>query len=207
MLNRDHEDIRKVNDHLRNGALPMLAKIADGDSNTLVRTAAIFTLAILQDRLYLPVFTRALDCGSYSVQGAAISAISEIDSLAAMKYANTIDMDTQEPLTQAIARVYAKYGGGEQWKFVYRRYVNAGLQDKIHLTQVFAAMIGRLESPAFAQDGISELKRVAIQYKKDGAGGYVSKFLAVIKDQRAAMNDTASAGAAAAAMAEIEAAP
>jgi len=207
MLNRDHEDIRKVNDHLRNGALPMLAKIADGDSNTLVRTAAIFTLAILKDRLYLPVFTRALDCGSYSVQGAAISAIGEIDSLAAMKYAKTFEMDNQGPLTQAIARVYAKYGGEEQWKFVFRRYVNAGLQDKIHLTQVFAAMIGRLESPAFAQDGISELKRVAIQYKKDGAGSYVSKFLAVIKDQRAAMNDTASAGAAAAAMAEIEAAP
>jgi aminopeptidase N len=179
--------------------------MADGDSNTLVRTAAIFTLAILKDRRYLPVFIRALDCGSYSVQGAAIIAIGEIDSLAAMKYAKALEMDNRGPLTQAIARVYAKYGKAEQWAFVFHRYVNAGLQDKIHLTQVFAAMIGRIESPALAQDGITELKRVAIQYKKDGAANYVSKFLSVIKDQRAGMGDTASSRVAAAAMEEIEA--
>ncbi|MDO6432601.1 M1 family metallopeptidase [Flavitalea sp. BT771] len=207
MLNRDHEDIRNANEQLRHRALPVLAKIADGDSNTLVRTAALITLAILKDRRYLPVFVRALDGGSYSVQGAAITAIGEIDSIAAMKYAKTLEKDNQGPLTQAIARVYAKYGGEEQWAFVFHRYVNGRLQDKIHLMEVFAAMIGRIESPSLAQDGISELKRIAIQYKKDGAGSYVSKFLDVIKDQRAAMSDAASSRAAADALAEIAAAP
>jgi hypothetical protein len=52
-----------------------------------------------------------------------------------------------------------------------------------------------------------ELKRIAIQYKKDGAGGYVAKFLAGIGERRAAMHDDVSARAARDAIHAIEAAP
>jgi len=95
----------------------------------------------------------------------------------------------------------------EQWPFIYGGWVNGSLQEKIHLVASFSEMIGRIQDPGLAQDGIRELKLIAIQYKKDGAGSYVSKFLSKIRDRRAATGDTVSSRAAEDAIHAIESAP
>jgi len=57
-------------------------------------------------------------------------------------------------------------------------------------------MIGRIDNPKYAQDGIEQLKVNGIKYKGSGAGPFMIKFLNIIKEQRAKLNDTASAKAA-----------
>jgi len=207
VLNREHEDIRNLDTALQRGAGPILVELARSDSNTLVRAHAIGTLIVLRRPELMPVLVQALRSESYTVQGMALRAIAWIDTAAALRYAALLEKDHKGVLTQAIAYVYAKYGGAEQWSFVYNGWTTGSLQEKIHLVPSFSEMIGRIKDPVLAQDGIRELKLIAIQYKKDGAGGYVSKFLLMIKERRAGMNDAVSSHAAEEAIHAIEAAP
>jgi aminopeptidase N len=207
VLNREHEDIRNLDTLLQREAEPVLVDLARSDSNTLVRAHAIGTLIVLRRRELMPVFAQALRSESYTVQAMALRAIAWIDTAAALRMARPLEKDHRGELTQAIAYVYARYGGKEQWSFVCGSWRNGTLQEKIHLVSSFSDLIGRIEDPLLAQEGIGELKRIAIQYKKDGAGGYVAKFLSRIKEQRAALHDDASARAAGDAIRDIEAAP
>jgi len=207
VLNREHEDIRNLDTALQHGAAPILAELAKSDSNTMVRAHAIGTLIVLSRPELMPIFVQALRSESYTVQAMALRAIARIDTAAALRYARPLEKDHKGELTQAMAYVYARYGGTEQWAFVCNGWRNGTLQEKIHLVRSFSDMVGRIKDPVLAQDGIRELKLVAIQYKKDGAGGYVAKFLSTIKDQRAAMNDAVSSRAAGDAIQAIEAAP
>jgi len=207
VLNREHEDIRNLDTALQRGAIPILAELAKSDSNTLVRAHAIGTLIVVRRPELMPIFVQALKSESYTVQAMALRAIAWIDTAAALQYAKPLEKDHKGALTQAIAYVYARYGGAEQWPFVYEGWVNGSLQEKIHLVSSFSEMIGRIKDPGLAQEGIRELKLIAIQYKKDGAGSYVSKFLSTIRGRRAAMNDAVSARAAEDAIHAIEEAP
>jgi len=207
VLSGEHEEFRNVNPILRNAALPVLTVLARTDSNTLVRVQAILALAVMKDSNYLPVFTDALNSTSYQVQAAALYSIGQISPVMGMQYAKRFETDNAGPLTQAMANIYAAYGGAEQWRFVYDRYVNASLQDKIHLTKHFAAMTGRIEAPAMAQQGISVLRAIAIKYKKEGAATYITGFLNTIVEQRLGLKDQASAKAATDAIREINEAP
>ena len=204
VLTANHEDIRNVNKDLLADAMPVLITLAQKDSNTLVQAAALITLAILKDSALIDVFKKAITSQSYEVQGAALNGITEIDPGIGMAYAKGLENDNLGALTQAIVRAYSIKGGVAQWPFVYSRYVNGTLQEKIHLTEKFAGMIGRIANPSFAQDGIEELKLIAIKYKKEGAASYIAKFLTKIKEQRTILNDGASSKAAADALLAID---
>ncbi|MDB5125588.1 MAG: Aminopeptidase [Mucilaginibacter sp.] len=190
------EDIRKINRQLRNAAVPVLVTLAQNDKNTLVRASAIRALVPLKDPAYLQLFKDALNSESYEVAGSALFGIAAIDTAAAMKLAKGVENDNEGMLTQAIISIYSSNGTAAQWPFVYNKYKTVGLQDRIHLTQKFAAMIGRIDNSRYAQDGIEQLKVNGIKYKNSGAGPFMIRFLNVIKEQRTNLNDTASAKAA-----------
>jgi aminopeptidase N len=190
------EDIRKINRQLRNAAVPVLVTLAQNDKNTLVRASAIRALVPLKDPAYLQLFKDALNSESYEVAGSALFGIAAIDTAAAMKLAKGIENDNEGMLTQAIISIYSSNGTAAQWPFVYNKYITVGLQDRIHLTQKFAAMIGRIDNSRYAQDGIEQLKVNGIKYKNSGAGPFMIRFLNAIKEQRTNLNDTASAKAA-----------
>ena len=196
VLNAQNEDIRNINADLKNAALPILAKLAQNDENTVVRAAAIRTLVPLKDPAYLNLFKQALNSPSYEVAGAAMFGITQIDPAAAMKLAKLLEQDNEGTLTQGIVGLYANFGTAKQWPFVYNKYITVNLQDRIHLTQKFSAMISRINNPKYAQDGIEQLKVNGIKYKSSGAGPFMIKFLNAIREQRTELNDTASAKAA-----------
>jgi len=57
-------------------------------------------------------------------------------------------------------------------------------------------MIGHIDNPQYAHDGIEQLKINGIKYKGSGAGPFMIRFLSSIKEQRAKLNDTVSVKAA-----------
>jgi len=168
-----------------------------------VQADAIKALVPLKDPAYLNLFEHALYSPSYEVAGGALFGIMQIDPEKAMKLARGLENDNEGTLTQAIAAVYAANGGAEQWPFIYNKYISANLQDRIHLTQKFAGMIGRIDNPKYAQEGIEQLKVSGIKYKDSGAAPFMIKFLNIIKEQRAKLNDAASVKAADEAIKEI----
>jgi aminopeptidase N len=196
LLTANKEDIRNINADLRNAAIPVLITLAQKDKNTLVQADAIKALVPLKDPAYVNLFEQALYSPSYEVAGAALFGIMQIDPEKAMKLAKGLENDNEGTLTQAIVAVYSANGGAAQWPFIYNKYISANLQDRIHLTQKFAGIIGRIDNPKYAQDGIEQLKVNGIKYKGSGAGPFMIKFLNIIKEQRAKVNDIASVKAA-----------
>ncbi len=196
ILDANKEDIRNIDAGLRTAALPALAVLAEKDQNNTVRTEAIKAILMMKDTAYLKIFKQGLKSPSYSVAGASLYGIFMIDPAEAAKLAKGLENDNEGMLAQAIFMVYAGNSGVEQWPYIYHKYIESNLQDRIHLTKPFAEIMGRIDNPKFAQDGIEQLKVIGIKYKNDGAGSYMIRFLTTIKDQRAKMNDAASAKAA-----------
>jgi aminopeptidase N len=203
ILNMNKEDIRNINKALRGAAIPELVKLAENDSNTMVRTSAMVTLAPLKDPSHMALFKSALNSQSYEVEAAGLRGINEIDPAEAMKAAAKFEQDNEGDLTQQIVRVYATTGGDSKWSYVYNRYVNGTLQEQIHLTEKFSEMIGRLKDTAHVKQGIEELKLMGIKYKSAGAAPYISKYLNNVKSARSQQNDQESADLAENAIKEI----
>ena len=184
------------NDDVHNAALPILASLAQTDDNTLVRAAALTALGKLKASGNMNIFKQALNSRSYAVQGAALNAIALLDGPQALTLAKGFETDNKGALTQAIISVYATKGTDQQWPYVYKAFTDAGPQGKFNMIRNYGAMIGRLENPAYAQQGISSLKDIGIKFKQFGVAPFVTGLLGDIKGQRTKLNDNTSASAA-----------
>ncbi len=180
------------NDEVHNAALPVLASLAQTDDNTLVRAAAITALGKLKASGNMNLFKQALSSQSYAVQGAALNAINLLDPAQALSLGKGFEKDNKAALTQAIISVYANAGGNEQWPYVYNAFNEANPQGKFAMVRNFGAMIGHVEKPEYAQQGIGALKDLGIKYKQFGVGQFVIGLLTDIKTQRAKIKDDAS---------------
>lgn len=181
------------NDDIHNAALPVLASLAQTDENTLVRAAAITALGKLKASGNLTIFKQALSSQSYAVDGAALTAISLLEPAEALSLAKTYEKDNKGALTQAMVTVYATSGGDEQWPYVLKEFDSAGPQGKFNMVRNFAAMVGRVSNPVYAQQGIAALKNLGIKYKQFGVAPFVTGLLTDIKGKRTKLNDNASA--------------
>jgi len=183
------------NDAIHNAALPVLASLAQTDVNTLVRAAAIATLGNLKASRNMDIFKQALNSQSYAIQGAALTAIGQLDPAEAVKLAKGFESDNKDALTQALMLTYIKYGGDAQWPYLYKTFHNAGIRLKYNMLSNFANLTAHIQNPAYAQQGIAELLAIGIRYKQFTAGP-ITSMLNNIKAQRVKMNDQASANAA-----------
>jgi aminopeptidase N len=75
-------------------------------------------------------------------------------------------------------------------------------ESRYKLTDKFAAYIGRIKSQEHALQGITEIKKLGVEFKKY-VGPQIIAVLTKLKTQRAGLNDTASASAIDDAIAEI----
>ncbi|MBB6130299.1 M1 family metallopeptidase [Mucilaginibacter lappiensis] len=185
-----------TNDDIRTAAQPILASLAQTDDNTLAKAAAITALGKLNASGNSTLFKQALNSESYAVQGAALTALGQVDAPEALKQAKTFEKDNKGALTAAIFSLYATKGAAAEWPYIYDTFKNAGTQNKFNSVRSFAEMTGRIEKPEYAQQGIAELKEFGIKYKMYGADKFVGTLMQTIKTQRTQLNDTASATAA-----------
>jgi aminopeptidase N len=189
--------INMKNDDIHNAALPVLTSLAQSDENTLVRAAALGALAKLKAQGNMDLFKQALKSESYTIQGAALTGISQLDPAQAMQLAKGFEKDNSGALTQAIVNVYSESGTSAQWPFVYKQFIDADLNGKFGFLRNFAKMTGHVDNSADAQQGIEQLKDLAIKYKVfNGLDAFVIGLLNNIKDQRTSLKDDASAKAA-----------
>ncbi len=180
------------NDEVKASAIPVLTSLAASDKNTLVRAAALNTLAKLKNASNLELFKTALKSESYAVQGAGLNGINKLDSLQALQLAKSFEKDNKGSLTQAIISTYTNYGNDEQWSYVLKAVQNAAPQEKFGMLRNFQTLISKVNKSEYAQQGIEQLKALAIKYKAFGAGPFVTGMLTDIKTRRTKLNDEAS---------------
>ena len=195
--------LKMANDTIRTEAVPILINLAQADQNTLVRAAAITALSKLKSVAYVTIFNQALSSRSYAVQGAALIALNLIDPARAFSLAKGFESDNKGGLSIAIAVVYAKSGGSEQWLYLLQAFNNADTQGKSGMLKSLAALTGRVKEPIYALQGIAAIKTQGVRFKAYGAGPLFISLLTNIKTQRAALNDDLSVKAAADAIQQI----
>ena len=192
--------IRALNmsiDDIHNAALPVLTSLAQTDDNTLVRAAAISALGKLKASGNLTIFKQALSSQSYAVQGAALAAINLLEPAQALPLAKGFESDNKGALTQAIVTVYATSGGSQEWPYVFNAFDKGAPQIKFNMIRgSFAAMVGRVDKPEYAQQGIAAIKDFGMKFKQYGIAPPIISALTDIKDKRTKLNDDASAKAA-----------
>ncbi len=96
----------RANPALVTTALPIIAELAQKDTNTLVKAAAIQVLGEQKKKEYIPLFDKALGNPSYAVEAAAMLAIDGIDHPRALLLARRLEKDSKGPLMVAIKTVY-----------------------------------------------------------------------------------------------------
>ncbi|MBB5396450.1 M1 family aminopeptidase [Mucilaginibacter sp. AK015] len=193
-----------TNDDVRNAAQPILVKLAQTDPNTLVRAAAISVLGKLKASGLSNLFKESLKSQSYAVQGAALTALSQLNPADAVALAKTYEKDSEGALTQAILMVYATGGTDAQYDYVYNAFNEGAPQTQFNIMSKFAEFTGRVSDPAKAQKGIKAIADFGVKYKKYGIAPQVVQILNGVKESRAKLNDTASVAAIDKAVAELK---
>ncbi|WP_184549053.1 M1 family aminopeptidase [Mucilaginibacter sp. FT3.2] len=190
------------NDTIRTAAYPLIVEMAQKDSISLSRAQAIVILGKFKKPENMGLLKQALKSDSYAVQGAALWAINQINPTEAMALAPLYEKDNKGDLTDALYTVYTANAGDDKWDFVFRFYMSRFEESRYNLTEKFAGYIGRIKNQANVQQGITEIKKLGVEYKKY-IGSKIIGILTQIKTHRAAMLDTASVKVADDAIEEI----
>jgi len=186
-----------TNDDVRNAAQPILVSLVQTDKNTLAQATAIGVLGSLKISGNMPLYKQALNSQSYAVEGAALGAIAAIDPSQALPLTKRFEKDNSPALTIAIMRIFAASGNDSNWSTAYVLFTTATGQGRFGSARSFATFIGKLQNPAYAQQGITALLDLGIKFKaQPGVSQFITAMLQNIKTARAKLNDNASAQAA-----------
>ncbi|MGZ3872912.1 MAG: M1 family aminopeptidase [Mucilaginibacter sp.] len=185
-------------------ALPVLADLAANDANYPVRAAAITVLGKTKSQAYVAIYRASLSSPSYTVKGAALTALNAIEPAEAFKTAKTMEADGKGQLGQAIISVYATSGSDAEWPYVIDAYNKSSVQTKYNLTQgPLIHMIGRLDNKAYVQQGINAIRDLAVSFKRFNIAPKLIVALQQIEEARKKLNDNESAAAVDKAIEEI----
>jgi aminopeptidase N len=194
--------LKLSNDDVRNAAQPILISLAQTDPNNLVKAAALNALGGLKASGNATLFKQALTSQSYAVQSAALNGLAAIDPAASLTTAKGLEKDSEGDLSQSILNIYAANGTDAEWPYVNQKFEEADVQGKFSVMRNYAAYIGRLQSSAYAQQGIEQIKATGVRYKQYGVAPALVTILEGIKTQR--VKDEASVKAVDAAIAALK---
>ncbi|EOR94869.1 aminopeptidase [Arcticibacter svalbardensis MN12-7] len=177
---------------VRVAALPVLKTLSVSDPRTLVRAAALQSLASMRDVTNRPLFDSALKSESYSVQGAALAGVIMLDPKEAFAIAKTLQKDSKGDLTKAILAAYT-YGGTEkELPFFNDSYEKAGLQDKVEMISPYLSILARIDNSEEVNKRVADFKEVGIKNKKYDIDKYVLNLFKSFKEIKTEMVKQAS---------------
>jgi len=179
------------NDTIRNMAYPLIVTIAQKDDNSLLRAQAIVLLGKYKKAADTALFKQALKSESYTVQGAALWSLNQVNPQEAMILAPLYEKDNKGDLTETIYTVYTANARDEKWEYIYKFYMSRFAEQRYKLTAKFGDYIGRIKNTVNAQLGIKEIKALGIEYKKY-VGLKIIDILTSVKTHRMELNDSAS---------------
>lgn len=186
------EGLDPKNSALGDATLPIILKLAKTDDNNLVKAAAI--KAISNSKIadqQLAIYQEGLKSQSYAIAGASLNAMATLKPAEALTFAKSFEKESEGNLTSAVVNVYAKSGSDAEWPYVYSHFKDSGPQGKINMLKDFIGMTAKVTNPEFAQQGVTGIKELAIQYKAYfGTQGIA--ILGQIKQARQQMNDAAT---------------
>lgn len=191
----------------RKATAPALARLAATDTVVVVRAAALTALGPLEDKQYLPLFTKALANPSYRVQGAALTGLLPLRPELALARATAFEADNKGALTEALVLVYGQAGTAAHWPLMRTKYDAATPPSRFAMLPGIGSLMGRLDDPTALTEGITRIKDLTVRYKPYIDSARLVGLLRQIEQQQATRPNAAlAAQQVTAAVAEIEAA-
>jgi len=135
----------------------IIFNIADKDPSNLVREEAINTLGALHKEVYKDKMTTWAHDSSYTVAGAALDALDEIDSTTAKQIAFTFSKQViKKRLNTTVTKLLAKYGDETVFDFIADKYETLNIQseEKFQMTMPFTKLLINTTNEARFKRGI-----------------------------------------------------
>ena len=142
-----------------NGVIKVIEGIANNDKSRIVRAEAIDFLGQLKDKKYISLFTNAIKDSSYSVAGAALEALSEIDDAAVLKMLPELKKDMKGRLKIAVEKAEILTKTDDDFSDMLKKYAGQGLMEKFNDFGNFSFYVGRLKNTDKFKEGIDELAK------------------------------------------------
>jgi len=138
----------RKSDSIKQSIEPILIDLAKNDKTSSVKAKAIGLLSRYQKNEYRNLFIANVNDSSYSVAGAALAALSRLDSVVAFEEAKRqMNLRTRGALTIAIITTIMKFGSEEQSDFISSQYVALPFTtDKLRITGDFINYLTRVQS-------------------------------------------------------------
>lgn len=133
--------------------------IAKNETRKMVKAEAITYLANLKKDAYKTMFITATKDSSYTVAGAALEAITVIDSVTALQIANELSKQPSKGrLSEAISNVLISYGDEKAFKAVSESYEKMPLSfPKVQMSATYAAFAAKLTNFAEFRKAVDDI--------------------------------------------------
>jgi len=138
--------------------LQAIENVAKADSDRKVRAAALEVLANTGDVKYKPLFEQYVNDSSYSISGAALEGLVNLDSTNAFALAKKFSSDAKGKLGEVVAGILMNKGSEEDFDFIEKRYDEIReLQEKFDATEAFCNYLTKVNDPTKLKKGIDEV--------------------------------------------------
>ena len=142
--------------------LSKIESIAKTDDHKLTKAGAIDALAKLKNDSYKDFFIKSTKDSSYSVAGAALEALGQIDGTKAFAIANELTKDTNKGrLLAAITSVIVKYGDESAFDFIVGKFETMPLsQAKFRAIGSLVEFLGKVTNLSNFKKGVDAVVKL-----------------------------------------------
>lgn len=150
------EKINMKNNRIKNEFEPLIATLVKTEKNRPVRASMISALGKTENNTYQSLYITNITDSSYSVAGAALEALSKIDSTAALEWAKRLSNETAKGrLDASINNILVASGNEEVFDRLVIKFNELELSnEKFMLMQQLGEMLGKMKSNERLKKGI-----------------------------------------------------
>jgi aminopeptidase N len=134
-----------------------ILELASKDKVSTVREDAINVLSKLNKANYLPYFEKWINDSSYTVAGAALAGLAQLDTVKALTYAKAFSTQTiKKRLNKEVASILIQYGDTSVFDFIANAYSRLNIQssEKFEMTAPFGKLLQQTTDPVKFKKGI-----------------------------------------------------
>ena len=138
--------------------LQSIERIAQNDEHSRTRSRAISLLAGTKDAKYKYIFDKAVNDSSYSVAGAALDGLAQLDTANAYALAKKYSADAKGDLDEAVTNIIVSAGNEADYDVILKKYNDAPLsQAKLELTSAFCEYLSKLNDEQKIKAGVDKV--------------------------------------------------
>lgn len=138
--------------------IPAIEQIAEKDTHKKTQAAALSFLAQLKNPKYKNLFQKFVGDSSYSVAGASLSGLAELEPDMAYSLAKKYSNDAKDDLGIAVSDILFKNGTEADFKQLLNIYTGIpASQGKVSATTKFASYLEKLQNPSSVKEGVGAI--------------------------------------------------